>query len=94
MELSQSQKELTMGDETLNFDSRNRDTLSVISGVGTLRKAYAGPLDQLTRMWYDTPVDSIGGVNGDVFGAAEQLAEIGILLLALAVRSSLPWWRG
>ena len=42
-----------------NFDSRNRDTLSVISGVGTLRKAYAGPLDQLTRMWYDTPVDSM-----------------------------------
>jgi adenosylcobinamide-GDP ribazoletransferase len=36
----------------------------------------------------------IGGVTGDVLGAAEQLVEIGILLLALAIRTSIPWWRG
>ncbi len=55
---------------TTHYDSRNRDTLSVIPGVGTRRKAYAGPADQLTRTWYDntvTPVvDSIGGTNGAV----------------------------
>ncbi|MGH2670834.1 MAG: hypothetical protein ACRDH5_17270, partial [bacterium] len=50
---------------TTNYDSRNRDTLSVIPGVGTLRKTFAGPLDQLTRLWYDSPVDSIGGVNAE-----------------------------
>jgi RHS repeat-associated protein len=49
-----------------NYDSRNRDTLTVIPGVGALRKTYGGPLDQLTRAWYDTPVDSIGGVNTEV----------------------------
>lgn len=51
---------------TTNYDSRNRDTLTVIPGVGTLRKAFGGPLDQLTRMWYDAPVDSIGTVNGEL----------------------------
>jgi RHS repeat-associated protein len=51
---------------TTNYDSRNRDTLTVIPGVGTLRKQYGGPQDQLTRHWYDGPVDSIGGINGEV----------------------------
>jgi len=36
----------------------------------------------------------IGGVTGDVLGAAEQTAEIAILLLALAARRGIPWWRG
>jgi len=53
---------------TMYYDSRSRDTLIVIPGVGTLRRTYAGPADQLTRVWYDnsvTPVvDSIGGVQG------------------------------
>ena len=51
---------------TTNYDSRNRDTLSVIPGVGTLRRAFGGPLDQVTRAWYDSPVDSIGGVNAEL----------------------------
>jgi adenosylcobinamide-GDP ribazoletransferase len=36
----------------------------------------------------------IGGFNGDVLGATEQLAEIGILLLAAAAPAGIPWWRG
>lgn len=48
---------------TSAYDTRNRDTLTIIPGVGTLRKAYAGPLDELTREWLDSPVDSIGAVN-------------------------------
>ena len=36
----------------------------------------------------------IGGFNGDVLGATEQLAEIGILLLVAGARSGIPWWRG
>jgi RHS repeat-associated protein len=51
---------------TTDYDSRNRDTLSVIPGVGTRRKQYAGPLDQLTREWDQGPVDSIGLVNTEV----------------------------
>jgi RHS repeat-associated protein len=51
---------------TTNYDQRNRDTLTVIPGVGTLRKQYGGPQDQLTRQWYDTPVDSIGGINAEL----------------------------
>jgi RHS repeat-associated protein len=57
---------------TTNYDSRNRDTLSVIPGVGTLRKAYGGPLDQVTRIWYASPVDSIGGVNAEVRAGYDQ----------------------
>ena len=54
------------GDTTVvSYDSRNRDTATVIPGVGTRRKAYLGPQDQLTRVWDDSPVDSIGGVNGE-----------------------------
>ena len=55
-----------------NYDSRNRDTLTTIPGVGTLRKQYSGPLDQVTRLWYDSPVDSIGTVNGEVRWAYDQ----------------------
>jgi adenosylcobinamide-GDP ribazoletransferase len=34
----------------------------------------------------------IGGFNGDVLGAIEQLAEIGILCVAVAARAHIPWW--
>lgn len=37
-------------------------------------------------------IQKIGGFNGDVLGAAEQLTEIGILLLVAATHSSIPWW--
>ncbi|MGH9119163.1 MAG: adenosylcobinamide-GDP ribazoletransferase, partial [Acidimicrobiales bacterium] len=40
---------------------------------------------------------TLGGVTGDVLGAAEQAAEILVLLLAAAVVTSsapgFPWWR-
>lgn len=48
---------------TSNYDARNRDTLTAIPGVGDLRRAFGGPLDQLTRLWFDNFVDSIGGIN-------------------------------
>jgi RHS repeat-associated protein len=48
---------------TVAFDSRNRDTSTVIPGVGTLRHIYGGPADQLTREVYAGLVDSIGGIN-------------------------------
>ena len=57
---------------TTDFDSRNRDTASVIPGVGTVRKAYVGPLDQLTREWIASPVDSIGNVNGELRWGYDQ----------------------
>ncbi|HKV76233.1 MAG TPA: RHS repeat-associated core domain-containing protein [Gemmatimonadales bacterium] len=57
---------------TTDYDSRNRDTASVIPGVGTVRKAYAGPLDQLTREWIASPVDSIGNVNGELRWGYDQ----------------------
>jgi len=34
----------------------------------------------------------IGGYTGDVLGAAEQLTEVGVLLLVAAGRVSIPWW--
>jgi RHS repeat-associated protein len=34
--------------------------------VGSRRKAYGGPLDQVTRIWDDSPVDSIGGTKTEV----------------------------
>ena len=34
----------------------------------------------------------IGGYTGDILGAAEQLVEIGVLLLVAAGRVSIPWW--
>jgi RHS repeat-associated protein len=48
------------------YDSRNRDTLSVIQGVGHLRKKFSGTLSLLDSMWYTSAVDPIGGVNGTV----------------------------
>jgi RHS repeat-associated protein len=61
---------------TTNYDSRNRDTLSVLPGVGTLRKLFAGPGDQLTRLWYDSPVDSIGGVNQELRWGFDQVGRL------------------
>jgi adenosylcobinamide-GDP ribazoletransferase len=34
----------------------------------------------------------IGGYTGDILGAAEQLTEIGVLLLVASGRVSIPWW--
>jgi adenosylcobinamide-GDP ribazoletransferase len=34
----------------------------------------------------------IGGFSGDVLGTVQQLSEIGILVLAVAVRNAVPWW--
>jgi YD repeat-containing protein len=48
------------------YDSRNRDTLTVIPGVGDVKHTYNGPQDQVTRLWLANAVDSIGGVNGEV----------------------------
>jgi RHS repeat-associated protein len=57
---------------TTNYDSRNRDTLTAVPGVGTLRKAYAGSADQLTRLWFDSPTDSMGGVSAEVRWGYDQ----------------------
>jgi RHS repeat-associated protein len=57
---------------TTNYDSRNRDTLNVIPGVGTLRKAFGGPLDQLTRLWYDTPANDSLNVNAELRWGFDQ----------------------
>ena len=35
----------------------------------------------------------VGGFTGDVLGATEQLAEIGILLLVASAGAAVPWWR-
>ena len=35
----------------------------------------------------------LGGFTGDVLGATEQLAEIGILLLVASASAGIPWWR-
>ena len=37
-------------------------------------------------------MQKIGGFNGDVLGAIEQLAELGILCVAVAARAHIPWW--
>jgi len=57
---------------TTDYDSRNRDTLTVVPTVGTIRKAYSGPGDQLTRIWSTGTVDSIGGVNGEIRTGYDQ----------------------
>ena len=57
---------------TSNYDTRNRAVATVIPGVGTLTPVYAGPSDQLTRLYYATPVDSIGGVNGEIRWGYDQ----------------------
>jgi adenosylcobinamide-GDP ribazoletransferase len=54
---------------------------AAVAGVGS---ALAGSL----------ALRKIGGVTGDVLGAAEQLTEIGILLLGASVATGIPWWRG
>jgi RHS repeat-associated protein len=51
---------------TTDYDSRNRDTLTVVPTVGTILKSYAGPQDQLTRVWMTGYIDSLGGVNPEV----------------------------
>jgi adenosylcobinamide-GDP ribazoletransferase len=33
-----------------------------------------------------------GGITGDILGAVEQVAEVGVLVLAAAVGRGLPWW--
>jgi RHS repeat-associated protein len=48
---------------TTAFDSRNRDSVRVIPGVGTEVKTYGGPLDQLTGWEITSYVDPIGGLN-------------------------------
>ncbi len=48
------------------YDSRNRDTLTVVPGVGSYRRAFAGSGDQLTRLWIEGYSDSIGGVNPEL----------------------------
>jgi len=57
---------------TTTYDSRNRDTATVIPGVGTLRRAFAGSLDQLTRLWFDSFIDSIGGMNPELRWGFDQ----------------------
>ena len=51
---------------THTSDSRNRTTLTVVPGVGTVNRSFGGPQDQLTRVWLTGAVDSIGGVNAEV----------------------------
>lgn len=67
-------KTITRRGDTIstNYDSRNRDTLSSIPGVGTLRKAFGGPLDQLTRLWYDNPTNDSLGDNAEVRWGYDQ----------------------
>ncbi len=61
-------KTITRRGDTIqvSYDSRNRDTATVVPGVGTLMRVYAGPLDQMTRVYFANAVDSIGGVNGEL----------------------------
>jgi RHS repeat-associated protein len=58
------------------YDSRNRDTLTTIPGVGDMHHAYTGPQDQLTRLWYTNAVDSIGAVNGELRWAFDRLGRM------------------
>ena len=48
---------------TSMFDSRNRDTLTTVPGIGKYERVYGGPQDQLTQLKINNYVDSIGGVN-------------------------------
>jgi RHS repeat-associated protein len=45
------------------YDSRGRDTVTIVPGVGNYRQAFGGPNDQVTRAWIDNYTDPIGGVN-------------------------------
>ena len=51
---------------TAQFDTRNRNTVTVVPDVGTLTRTYGGDADQLTRLHVASPVDSIGGVNQEM----------------------------
>ena len=46
-----------------SYDSRNRDTSSVIPGYGTVKRAFGGPDGQLTALTVASLVDPIGGVE-------------------------------
>jgi RHS repeat-associated protein len=48
------------------YDSRNRDTLTNIPGIGDRKQVFGGPQDQLTRVFVSNDADSIGGVKRDV----------------------------
>lgn len=48
------------------YDSRNRDTMTTVPGVGDYRRTFGGPNDELTRLWIASYVDSIGGVDPEV----------------------------
>ena len=54
------------------YDARGRDTATIVPGVGTYRRSFAGPADQLTRTWIDGYTDPIGGVNTEVRWAYSQ----------------------
>jgi RHS repeat-associated protein len=54
------------------YDVRGRDTATIVPGVGTYRRAFAGPGDQLTRAWIDSYVDAIGGVNPEARWTYDQ----------------------
>ncbi len=54
------------------YDSRNRDTLTTIPTVGDRKTKYTGPLDQVTRIWWASQVDSIGKVLGAVAWTYDQ----------------------
>ena len=54
------------------YDSRNRDTTTSIPGIGDLKRAFGGPLDQVTRIFYANEADSIGGVNREVRWGFDQ----------------------
>lgn len=51
---------------TSAYDSRSRDTSTVIPGLGTVKRVFGGPLDQLSRLYHASPVDSIGGINPEL----------------------------
>ncbi|MGE3526387.1 MAG: RHS repeat-associated core domain-containing protein, partial [Gemmatimonadales bacterium] len=54
------------------YDSRNRLLTTSVPGVGVYRREYQGPLDQLTRIWVDSLVDSLGGVKPDLSWSYDQ----------------------
>jgi RHS repeat-associated protein len=56
-----------LGDTIVStYDSRNRDTSTVVPRYGTIKKQYGGSLYQLNRVWVTSLIDSIGGVNPEV----------------------------
>jgi RHS repeat-associated protein len=59
------------------YDSRGRDTVTLVPGVGNYRQAFGGPSDQVTRAWIDSYTDPIGGVNP---GVSWVYSQAGLLL--------------